>query len=193
MASQGPTPERPRLDDSLRQYSSKLDQTRGPLGTTTDGNLIDEDTGDWLVLDTPPHDDEDKDAKKARAQGPAIGLPESKNGATGLDNPRARKSLMRLLRNRVSGSDRLPLKREDAEGIARRELRTLMEEVREKNEEKVDMNILTEIQKHYGLQMGQSLGGDWFEHALIDANFRVVVLYKAMELNEVGAEWTRGS
>lgn len=187
MASQNTTPERPRLDDSLRQYSSKLDETRGPLRTTADGNLIDEDTGDWLILDTPPHDDENKDAGKGKAPGPAIGLPESKNGATGLDNPRARKPLMRLLRNRFSGSDRLPVEQENAEVMAKRKFHAEMKEVREKNGKKVDLNILVQIQKHYAPQIGQILGGDWFEHALMDVKFWTTVLDTALSM-EIGGE-----
>ncbi|KAH7411929.1 hypothetical protein DE146DRAFT_751076 [Phaeosphaeria sp. MPI-PUGE-AT-0046c] len=182
MSSQATTLERPRLDDSLRQYSSQLDETRGPLRTTADGNLLNEDTGDWLLLDTPPHDDIDQDMNKARPKGPAISLPESKNGATGLDNPRARKPLMRLLRNKLSGSDRLPADCEDAEDLTRRKLRAEMDEARKKDENKVQMKILMEIQKHYGLQIGQYVGKDWFEHALIDAKYWKMVLDKASEL-----------
>lgn len=200
MASENPPSERPRLDDRLRQYSSKLDELQGPLRTTSDGNLIDEDTGDWLILDTPPHDDGDKEMEKKK--GPAIGLPESKNGATGLDNPRARKPLMRLLRNRFSGSDRLPVEQEGPEVVAKRKFNEQLKEAREQKGDKVDMNILTEIQKHYGSQIGQSLGGDWFEvrfrcarctcetlltfhalkHALVDAKFWRTVLDKASSM-----------
>jgi hypothetical protein len=75
---------RSRLPDDRRQYSSKLDQVRGPLRTTSDGNLVGEDTGDWLVLDTPPHDAES--LIRREKEGPSVSLPEAKNGATGLEN-----------------------------------------------------------------------------------------------------------
>ncbi|OAL01896.1 hypothetical protein IQ06DRAFT_292687 [Phaeosphaeriaceae sp. SRC1lsM3a] len=55
---------------------------------------------------------------------------------------------MRVLRNRLSGSDRLPTEQEDAEELARRKLHADMEEARDKDAEKVDMKILTEIQEH---------------------------------------------
>lgn len=82
MTSQNTTSKHPRLDDSLREYLSLLDETCGPLRTTTDGNLLEEDTGDWLLLDTPPHDVQGKEMEKAKSKGPALSLPESKNGAT---------------------------------------------------------------------------------------------------------------
>jgi len=108
-----PTPRTQYLSDTLSDYTSLLDSTHGPLRTTSDGNLVEEDSGDWLVLATPPHSQSARNfavTKCSRADAktlPAIGLPESKNGATGLDDPRARKSLVRLLKNKWTGSDRL--------------------------------------------------------------------------------------
>jgi hypothetical protein len=80
---------RARLPTFMRQYSSKLDQMRGPLRTTSDGNLVYEDTGDWLVLDTPSHDAENP-SQKEKKNAPTIDLPEAKNGATGDERPRKR-------------------------------------------------------------------------------------------------------
>ena len=171
------SPKRPRLNDSVYHFASKLDQTQGALRTTSDGNLIDEDTGDWLVLDTPAHEPEITSLK-----GPTIGLPESKNGATGLDNPRARKSLVRLLRNKILGSDRLPPEEEDPEVVARKKLLEEIGQIREGASGKVDMSLLGEVQKHYGDNMGHCLGGDWFEHALVDEEFRGRVLDKVLEI-----------
>lgn len=120
------TPSRPRLTDSIYHYSSRLDITQGALRTTTDGNLLGEDTGDWLMLETPPHNEEDQEIAKQRdekaAERPPISLPEAKNGATGLDNPRARKPLFRLLRNKLSGSDRPPAEKEDPKIKAKKQL-----------------------------------------------------------------------
>jgi hypothetical protein len=193
MPSPEPTPEpnppavRPRIPAAARRYSSKLDATYGALRTTSDGNLLDEDTGDWLILDTPPHSQEDRDiaAQKDKNQKntPAISLPEAKNGATGLDNPRARKPLVRLLWNKLTGSDRAPQEEaEDVGVVAKRRLRDEMVEVR-KVEGKMDMRVLVGIQKHYASDVEQSLGGDWFEHALVDQEFWLQVLDRALKMN----------
>jgi hypothetical protein len=61
----------------LLRYSSKLDQMRGPLHTTSEGNLVDEYTGDWLVLETPPHDAEDR-MQNEKKNALAIDFPEAK-------------------------------------------------------------------------------------------------------------------
>jgi hypothetical protein len=47
---------------------------------------------------------------------------------------------------------------------------------------KVDMKVLGDIQKEYSVQIGRSLGGDWFEHALVDAQFWRQVLDAALKL-----------
>ncbi|KAF2031574.1 hypothetical protein EK21DRAFT_38043, partial [Setomelanomma holmii] len=165
-------PRRLRLPTYAQSFSSKLDQSNTPLRTTSDGKLIDEDTGDWLVLDTPPHDSEDREIawkNKKVTRGPLIGLPESKNGATGLDDPRARKPLARLLRNKWHGFDRLPAHEEDPEILERKKLRAeIMQYLRQENLRvpKVDMRLLSEVQKYYTAPLGQKIGGDWFEHAL---------------------------
>ncbi|KAF2826326.1 hypothetical protein CC86DRAFT_417410, partial [Ophiobolus disseminans] len=153
--------------------------------TTSDGNLVNEDTGDWLVLATHPHDTEHREiaAQKGRIipQGPVISLPEAKNGATGLDNPRARKPLMRLLRNKFSGSDRPLTEAEDPVVLARKKLRSDFADRRAKGG-KVDTKVLGEIQNHYALQIGQSLRGDWFEHALVEHEFWLELLDKVSKM-----------
>ncbi|RMZ67250.1 hypothetical protein GMOD_00001148 [Pyrenophora seminiperda CCB06] len=112
------SPESPlkpqRQSATFSEWSSILDQTRGPLRTTSDGNLIEEESGDWLILATPPHSRDDRELALQKHPNkavkiPAIGLPESKNGATGLDDPRTRKPLARILKNMWTGSDRLPV------------------------------------------------------------------------------------
>lgn len=177
MSPSDTSPKRPRLSDSVYHFSSKLDQTQGALRTTSDGNLVDEDTGDWLVLDTPAHEPEITSSK-----GRTISLPESKNGATGLDNPRTRKSLVRLLRNKILGSDCLQPEEEDPEIVTRKKLLEDVGQIREGASARVDMRLLCEVQKVYGDKMGQDLGGDWFEHALIDEEFRGKVLEKVLEV-----------
>ncbi|KAH7355961.1 hypothetical protein BKA66DRAFT_446219 [Pyrenochaeta sp. MPI-SDFR-AT-0127] len=42
----------PRLSGTLRQCFSKLYEARGPLCTNIEGSLVDEESGDWIVLDT---------------------------------------------------------------------------------------------------------------------------------------------
>jgi hypothetical protein len=54
-------PPRFRLVGEFNRYTSPLDETRVLLRTTSDGNLLEEESGDWLVLDKPPHDAEDRE------------------------------------------------------------------------------------------------------------------------------------
>ena len=42
---------------------------------------------------------------------------------------------------------------------------------RDKPYNAADAFVVGEIQKHYGLRVGQDLGGDWFEHALVERKF----------------------
>jgi hypothetical protein len=180
-------PRRPRLPEDVRQYSFKLDATKGPLRTTVDGDLMEEDTGDWLVLDTPPHHAKDREltlqSDKQATNSFTIGLLEAKNGATGLDNLRARKSLMRLLRNKLHGLDRPPVEEESPEVLARRKLQHEVKEIRESNSPKADMIVLSKIRENYTLELGPSLGGDWFEHAMMDEKFWLLVLDRVLELD----------
>lgn len=165
---------RPRIPHEARRYSSKLDATHGALRTTSDGNLVDEDTGDWLLIDTPPHDQEDREMTmqidKKIAKGPAISLPEAKNGATGLNNPRTRKPFMRLLRNKILGSDRPAQEFEDPAVLAKRILRSEIL-ARQDEKEGIDMRILEKTRMCYDKEMSERLGTDWFEHALVKHDF----------------------
>ena len=154
MSTEASTLSRPRISAAAGQYSSKLDATQGALRTASDGNLVSETTGDYIVLTTPPHDQEDREIaqqkSKKTSKGPAIiGLPEAKNGATALDDPCARKPFLKILRNRFSGSSRPPVDVEDPEVVARRKLRARVVQQREKAG-KVDVKILGEIQKYHG-------------------------------------------
>ncbi|KAI8943419.1 hypothetical protein NX059_001431 [Plenodomus lindquistii] len=97
-------PKRPRLPASVSHYHSSLDISRGPLRTTSDGNLISEASGDWLLLETPPHDREDRRLEEAKVNVPAIGLPEAKNGATGLESARSRDGVGKMMRRMWSGA-----------------------------------------------------------------------------------------
>ncbi|KAH5116312.1 hypothetical protein HBH71_121140 [Parastagonospora nodorum] len=187
MSSPDIPPRRPRLPDGIQHYSSKLDHEKGPLRTTTDGDLKEDGTGDWLVLDTPPHDMEDRKAlrksDKKVTNSPVIGLPEAKNGATGLDDPRARKPIMRYLRNKFYGFDRAPVaKGENPDVVARRELRSRLTDIRGRNAVEADMMVLGKIREQYPLQLCQSFGGDWLEHSMEDEKFWRSVLDKVLEL-----------
>jgi hypothetical protein len=173
---------RTRLPDSLRQYSSKLDDLRGPLRTTSDGNLVDEDTGDWLVLDTPSHDAEDR-IQKATKDVPAIDLPEAKNGATGNVHPRKRMSLGQYVSSQwLRGNGRTPVAEEDPETAARRRLHNSITAGRSSGELKVNMQVLEEVRKLYTLEIGPKLGGDWFEHALVERKFWLRLLEEVAEM-----------
>ena len=177
---------RRRLPDTVCEYSSKLDNTQGPLRTTSDGNLIDESTGDWLVLDTPPHDREDREVAlqhgQSRAMRPAVGLPESKNGATGLDDPRARKSIARLIKNKISGSNRPPMEGVDSAVSEKKAVQVRAARQYRSKVEKVEMRLLGDMRHWFGAEIAKELGGDWFEHALIDGAFWLQVLEKVSSL-----------
>ncbi|KAH7089597.1 hypothetical protein FB567DRAFT_590407 [Paraphoma chrysanthemicola] len=172
-----PSPHfRPRLPDEVRSYTSKLDQYNVSLRTTSDGNLVNEDTGDWL--------------NKTAAKGPSIGLPESKNGATGLDPPRARKPLGRLLRNKWHHFDRLPPENEHPQTLGQERLQRDVSALLQQANPAVDIGVLSEIQMHHGQRIGKKFGGDWFEHALNDRDFWQHVLVEALETHkgQLGAE-----
>ncbi|KAH9867691.1 hypothetical protein IAQ61_008285, partial [Plenodomus lingam] len=94
------SPKCPRLPDYVSQYHSALDISHGPLRTTSDGNLIVEESGDWVLLDTPPHDRQNHEIKVSRRNIPAIDLPEAKNGATGLEDARSRDRARRIIKDR---------------------------------------------------------------------------------------------
>jgi hypothetical protein len=105
---------RPRLPDYAMQYTSERDKRAGPHRTTTDGDLIDAETGDWLVLDVPASALGKKNTERRGGSGresgadAALDLPEAKNGATGFDAPRMRKPITRVLKNVLTGSNRPP-------------------------------------------------------------------------------------
>ncbi|KAF1938835.1 hypothetical protein EJ02DRAFT_436812 [Clathrospora elynae] len=187
MSTPDTPPPRPRLPGAFCRYSSKLDESHGPLRTTSDGNLIEEESGDWLVLDTSPHGQEgrniglQKDRKASMS--PTIGLPESKNGATGLDDPRARKPLARLIKNRWTGSDRLPAEGKDPVVTARKEIQATATQEHRQPSEKVDMVLLGKIQRNFGEEMAREFCGDWFEHALVDRAFWLLLLKEVSDLD----------
>ncbi|KAF2243501.1 hypothetical protein BU26DRAFT_466178 [Trematosphaeria pertusa] len=193
-----PKPRRARLPSFAMQYTSALDKTRGPLRTTSDGNLIAEDTGDWLLLDTPPHDAEDRvdlaakantARRRSSANGPVIGMPEAKNGATGLDDPRRRKPVARVLRNRITGSDRLPppgLGKEENGVPSLEELREVIRERRRDMDERVEKSVLRGIARHLGPVVEREFGEGWAERARGDRGVfrRVLDWTLAVEIRE---------
>jgi hypothetical protein len=81
-ASTNDASQRPRVPQGAMYTASALDKKRGPLRTTSDGNLIEEETGDWLFLDTKEVGQRPS-PRRARE-----GLPEAKNGANGMVAPR---------------------------------------------------------------------------------------------------------
>jgi hypothetical protein len=88
-----PSPERSpkgRLTPYHQRYVSDLDHIRGPIRTTSMGNLVEGMTGDWLQLD--------KEVDGTLAA--------NKNGASGRSDPHRRKSTWRVLKNVVTGSNR---------------------------------------------------------------------------------------
>ncbi|CAE7195187.1 hypothetical protein PTNB73_08484 [Pyrenophora teres f. teres] len=167
-----------RLTDPFSDYASVLDSTRGPLRTTSDGNLLEEESGDWLILATPPHSADDRElallqTSKPTTKLPVLWMPECKNGATAFDNPRTRKPLARLLRNKWTGSDRSPAV----------EPKTNREELREEaaralvgKGERVDEVLLGRIRENFDTEMKVELGRHWYERAVVGYVSREEVL-----------------
>ncbi|KAF2443293.1 hypothetical protein P171DRAFT_473620 [Karstenula rhodostoma CBS 690.94] len=92
------------------KMTSLTDETHGPLRIDTDGTLIPEATGDLIHLDTPtPDAQEYYTAVNPHAPSRRFAIPEAKNGATGLDDARARKPIARVVKNWLTGSSRAPV------------------------------------------------------------------------------------
>jgi hypothetical protein len=149
----------------LLRYSSKLDQMRGPLHTISEGNLVDEYTGDWLVLETPPHDAEDR-MQNEKKNALAIDFPEAKNGTTGEEHLRQRMSLGQYMSDSLFS--RKQVVSEDPHTLTRRKLYGWVEESQDRRGLRIDMQVLEVARKCYGLKIGLKLGGDCFEHALVE-------------------------
>jgi hypothetical protein len=112
---------RSRLSDYAMQYTSRRDLHDGPHRTTTDGDLLSAETGDFIVLDDPSACSSNKrnailPKPKTKKIGPAIPLPEAKNGATGWDKPREPKPLSRVVWNYVTRSNQPPVEKHEEEG-----------------------------------------------------------------------------
>lgn len=91
---------RPKLPESIHQYSSRLDVSQGPLRATSDGVLVKEQIGGYVNLDLPLRN---RDAREpapttsgATTKAPIIELPKASNGGNGLDDPRKQKSVKQL-------------------------------------------------------------------------------------------------
>lgn len=184
------SPRRRRLLGSLDSQIARLDEIHGPLRTTGDGNLVQETTGDFVILSAPPHSAEDLaiaiEKNKHAAQGPKIILPEAKNGATGLDDPRSRKPLSRVLRNVFTGSNHPPKEDEvkTVEDAVKQEARSELASMREQPGKKIDMGVLGRLQKACGPKVAAKLGGDWYEHCLCDRAFSTKVLDLVANLSD---------
>lgn len=91
------------------KMTSGLDETNGPLRVVSDGKIVEGDTGDLVHLDIP--DDEAQQyytEVNPYALSRRLAIPEAKNGATGLDDPRSRKPISRVVKNWLTGSSRPP-------------------------------------------------------------------------------------
>ena len=158
------------------KYTAKLDMLHGPLRTTSDGGLIDEDTGEWLKLDTFAENTTHKHAAIVTdgPNSPWIAMPEAKNGATGLDPPRARKSIHRVFRNWLTGSSKPPAeevrqlfilgtKPPSFENL--KEMVRLRRHIRDKE---TCSRVLDVLKKFWGEALDDMHGRIWFERAKSD-------------------------
>ncbi|KAK7180406.1 hypothetical protein PSPO01_13563 [Paraphaeosphaeria sporulosa] len=97
-------------DCGIWNMASRLDKTKGILRVDSDGRIIEEDTGDIVNLDVP--DDEAQQYYSEvdpYATSRRFAIPEMKNGATALDDPRARKPMLRVVKNWLTGSSKPPV------------------------------------------------------------------------------------
>ena len=94
---------RPKLLESVHQYSLRLDVSQGPLRATSDGVLVKEQTGDYVNLELPPRNCDAREpvhtTGMATATAPIIELPEASNGGNGLEDPRKRKSVGQVFKD----------------------------------------------------------------------------------------------
>ncbi|KAF2711071.1 hypothetical protein K504DRAFT_454081 [Pleomassaria siparia CBS 279.74] len=105
------TPPRKHLPHGTKVAS--LDYLRGPIRSTSHGNLAEEDTGDWLLLDPVAIENAGilapvakKNPCSTKHATTVKGIPEMKNGATAFDAPRSRKPISRIIYNYMTGSNR---------------------------------------------------------------------------------------
>jgi hypothetical protein len=100
--SDAPVP-RPKLPESFHQYTSRLDATKGPIRATSDGILVEENTGDYVDLDFPPHNRDLREpaptTDRSATRAPIVELPEASNGGTGLEDPRKRRSVKQFFKD----------------------------------------------------------------------------------------------
>ncbi|KAL5404630.1 hypothetical protein PMIN04_012553 [Paraphaeosphaeria minitans] len=92
------------------KMSSRLEGLNGVLRVDSDGKIISEETGDLVHLDIP--DDEAQQYYSEvdpHALSRRFAIPEMKNGATALDDPRARKPILRVVKNWLTGSSKPPV------------------------------------------------------------------------------------
>ncbi|PSN68214.1 hypothetical protein BS50DRAFT_468288, partial [Corynespora cassiicola Philippines] len=169
-AADPPYSYRPRLDNFAMRYTSKRDILEGPLRTTSQGNLIEEETGDWLLMETPAEpgptrtrefwESEESTGTPKPKSLPVIDLPEAKNGATGLDDPRTRKPLARTLKNALTGSNRPPREPyiSSLDGLRAKGDETCQSNKKVKNENTIDV-----IEGNLDLEMKEKFGKVWKE------------------------------
>lgn len=100
----------PATEYAIWKTSSRVEEENGILRLDSDGKIVEEDTGDLVHLDIPDDEAQQYYAEvDPHALSRRFAIPENKNGATGLDNPRARKPVMRVVKNWLTGSSKAPV------------------------------------------------------------------------------------
>jgi hypothetical protein len=110
---------------------------------------------------------------------PAIDFPKAKDGAIGGEHLRQRMSLGQYMSDSLFS--RKQVDSEDPDTL-KRKLHGWVEDLQDRGESRIDMQVLEVARKYYGLRIEQKLGGDWFEHALVERKFWSRVLEEVTEM-----------
>lgn len=176
--------EKRAVPDEIRQLIAEAalaDATSAGIGTsnssdgsectstetsaTSSAHRSDDDDGDWFILDAP----QSRHSLRYPDPGPFLAMPEAKNGATALDDPRVPKPITRVIKNRLTGSHRPP------KGLPPGLTESI---VRWDNSRDVaaGRRILASVRSYWGDFVERTVGEGWMERASLDVEALVEVM-----------------
>lgn len=155
--------------------TSHLEVIQGPLRAASDGKLVEEQTGDIIHLDTPDHEAQKHYLENdIHASTRRFAIPEMKNGATALDDPRARKPIARVLKNWWTGSSRPPHdKAHEIFMVGDKEpnkakVEEMVELRRYEGGANIRYTMIKIMKRFWGEKLAEEFGRDWAEKADVD-------------------------